>query len=256
MTDDTPRTEGSSAQVIDLAQARKEAERKRRRSLDDVDKRVEAINKTFCVVPEGHDTYVYREQRDPLRKGRYRLNKFTFQGFRRLLSNQFITLEVPDPKHPGSTKQIVKNVAVVWLAHKDRRQCTRGPIFDPTGKAPKESLEPLEGFCGQAGQKPPGLAIDAGTDLSRFGRRRPQVYDYILDWAAQPLQHPERQDDVALIFRGEDEGVGKGLFVKALIMMLGDHGFHLHHHDQLRNKFNGFMHQLVLLYIDEAFWAR
>jgi hypothetical protein len=255
MTDNTGRTQGPSAEIIDLAKAREEAERKRRRSLENVDKRVEAMNKRFCVVPEGHDTYVYREERDPLRKGRYRLNKFTFEGFRRLLSNEFITTEEPDLKKPGEMKKITRNVADVWLKHKNRRQCIRGPIFDPTGNAPKDFWNLWKGFGVKEVKNHQGWRLMREHIYHVLAAGDSKVYDYILDWAALLLQHPEHQGDVALVFRGEDEGVGKGLFVKALIMMLGDHGFHLHHHDQLRNKFNGFMHQLVLLYIDEAFWA-
>ena len=141
MTDTTGSSDfGRSAEIVDLEQKRKEVERRRRRSQDEVGELVEKMNKRFCVVPEGEDVYVYREQRDPLRRGRTLLNKFTFNGFRKLLLNQQITIEVPDPKKPGLTKFIVRRVADVWLEHKDRRECPGGPIFDPTDKPAKIGL--------------------------------------------------------------------------------------------------------------------
>jgi hypothetical protein len=135
MTEDTntggPRP---SAKIVNLEEERKAAELRRRRSKDRVGELVKDLNKQFCVVPEGSDIFVYREQRDPLRKGHWRLNKFTFKAFRELLFNHRMAIDVPDPKKPGMTKQIITTHAEIWLAHQDRRECKGGPLFDPTGK--------------------------------------------------------------------------------------------------------------------------
>jgi len=254
-TGDTTRGERQSATIIDLDKARKEAERRRRRSQDQLDQLVEKLNQRFCVVPEGNEVFVFREQRDPLRKGHWQLNKFTFKAFRELLMNRRVVVDVSDPRHPGFTKQIVKTHAEIWLEHRDRRECPGGPIFDPTGNASNYYWNLWRGFAVKPVKNRQGwlLMQDHIYHVLAAGDRK--VNDYILNWSAHMLQHPERHGEVALIFRDDAEGLGKGLFVKALLAILGTHGFHLHHADQLRGQFNAYMHRLVLLYLDEAGWA-
>jgi hypothetical protein len=259
MTDDANNSTGPgrpSAKIVDLAAERKAAEERRRKSKDRVGELVKDLNKQFCVVPEGSDVYVYREQRDPLRKGHWKLNKFTFRAFREFLLNHRMVIDVLDPKKPGMTKQIVATYAEIWLAHPDRRECKGGPIFDPTGKVSSSHWWNLwKGFAVKPVKNPQGWKLMQEHIYSVLAASDRKVFSYILDWSANMLQHPERQGDTSLIFRDDAEGLGKGLFVKALLAILGPHGFHLHHAEQLRGQFNAHLHQLVLLYLDEASWA-
>src|SRR5262249_40791236 len=143
---------------------------------------------------------------------------------------------------PGLTKTVYKSEAEIWLQHKDRRECPGGPIFDPTGKISSYYWNLWKSFAVRPVKNRQGWSllrdhlyrvIAAGNDRSA---------DYIFKLAADMMQRPDKQGEVSAIFQGEEEGVGKGLFMKALLMMLGVHGLHLHHQDQIRSRFNDHLH--------------
>jgi hypothetical protein len=255
MTDET-RDERQSAEVIDLDRARKEAARRRRRSQDEVYELVARMNKTFAVVPEAGEVFVYRELPDPLRKGRWRLDKFTVPAFYKLLTHQKLIVEVADLNTPGKTRLKSQSHADIWFNHPDRRQCWGGTIFDPSGASnPKYYWQLWKGFAVTPVKNRQGWPKMQEHIYHVLAAGDRTVENYILNWAALMLQQPARQAEVALIFKGEDEGEGKYIFVKSLLKILGQHGLHLHHQDHLGGRFNAHLHQLVLLFIDEAFYA-
>jgi hypothetical protein len=247
--------EGQGARVIPLDPAQRTAQQRQKRSKDEEANLVARLNKDFAYVPEGRDDWVYREWRDPQRKGRYRLDKFSIPAFKRMFGNRIMTVEREDPRHPGQIKQVPKTWSDIWLSHPNRRQFLGGTIFDPTGKAPKHYWNLWKGFAVTPVKNPSAWAKMKDHIYEVLAGGNEKAFDYILNWSALLLQHPERHVEVALVFRGEEEGLGKGLFVEALLRMLGQHGLQLHHQEHVKGKFNAHMHQLVLLYINEAFYA-
>ena len=77
--------------------------------------------------------------------------------------------------------------------------------------------------------------------------------DYIVKWTAWVLQNPGLMAEVAVVFKG-GKGVGKGVFVKALLRIFGQHGLHVGSMKMLTGNFNAHLMDCALLYADEAYW--
>lgn len=75
--------------------------------------------------------------------------------------------------------------------------------------------------------------------------------EYILNWAAWAVQNPDKQAEVALVFRG-NEGTGKGIFARALKYMFGQHGLQINSTKHLVGNFNSHLRDCCLLFADEA----
>ena len=81
-----------------------------------------------------------------------------------------------------------------------------------------------------------------------------EIEEYILNWAAWTVQHPDKRAEAALVFRG-DEGAGKGIFARALLKIFGAHGKHIFRPEHLTGNFNGHLESCIFLFVDEGFWA-
>lgn len=81
-----------------------------------------------------------------------------------------------------------------------------------------------------------------------------EYYNYVLRWCAFFVQYPDRQAEVALVFRGI-KGSGKGQFIRALYDLAPQHSQHITDASQLVGRFNDHFHDCVFVYADEAFWA-
>jgi hypothetical protein len=68
------------------------------------------------------------------------------------------------------------------------------------------------------------------------------------------VQHPHRQGEVAVVFRGK-EGTGKGVAAKEFGRLLGAHFRHVVHAKHLTGHFNAHLQQCSVLFADEAFFA-
>ena len=79
-------------------------------------------------------------------------------------------------------------------------------------------------------------------------------YRYILNWGAFYVQNPDRAAEVALVFRGS-KGVGKGMLGRALCSLAPAHSIQVSHSSQVTGRFNEHMHQTIMFFADEAFWA-
>ena len=81
-------------------------------------------------------------------------------------------------------------------------------------------------------------------------------YDYVLNWCAFAVQHPELAAEVALVFRGE-KGCGKGIFFRTIVHLFGAqrHGMQITSSTHLVGHFNAHLRDLVVLFADEAFFA-
>jgi phage/plasmid-associated DNA primase len=77
------------------------------------------------------------------------------------------------------------------------------------------------------------------------------VYAYILNWLADAVQPPDRQAEVALVFRGGG-GTGKGLLGRAWVRIFGQHGRHVSSPEHLTGKFNAYLQQCCFLFADDA----
>jgi hypothetical protein len=84
--------------------------------------------------------------------------------------------------------------------------------------------------------------------------RDPVAYEYLSGWLASLVQHPEWPSEVAVVLQG-DEGTGKGVLGRLLLLIFGQHGFHISQADHLTGRFNGHLRDCCYLYCDDAFFA-
>jgi hypothetical protein len=78
--------------------------------------------------------------------------------------------------------------------------------------------------------------------------------EYLLNWMAFAVQHPDRQGEVAVVLRGK-EGTGKGMAAKQFGRLLGAHFRHIVHAKHLTGHFNAHLQHCSVLFADEAFFA-
>jgi hypothetical protein len=159
-------------------------------------------------------------------------------------------------------------------------------ITDVTGKVQKIGAEPLAGWwlCQPGrrqyeglGLEPNGLKVLADHrlnlwrgfgvvpkegDWSRLRKHLRVVLaseekrseEYIVKWTAWKVQNPGETPEVALAFRGK-KGVGKGVWMYALLKVFGPHGLQIYNREHLTGKHNKHLQNRLLLCADEAVWA-
>jgi len=247
------RAEATGAQLIDFAEAKAAAEKKRKKSEDDLDRLIDRFNRKYAVVNDGGEMRVFWERPDSLRPGRYKLDRFKFADFHKMHQNRTLSLVViPDPSRPHLTKTITKSVAFWWLNDTRRREHLGGVVFDPTDQVSLDHWNLWRGF---------GVAERRGSWrrlrqhlLEVICSREERDFQYLLNTMARMFQHPELQAEVAVVLKG-DEGCGKGVVGRALYRIMGAHGLHVSHPEHLRNKHNAHLRDCVFLFGDEAFYA-
>jgi hypothetical protein len=241
-----------SADVTSLSNARQAPARLPKKSKYEYDRLIDKFNSKYAVVNNNGELRVFCEVSDPLRTGRYNLHRFSFPDFRRMHMNRLLTLEVDDPKKPGKTTTITKSVADWWLASPYRREHLAGVIFDPTESCSPAYWNLWHGFAVAPRRGSWRLMQEHLFNVVCAGSL--EHYNFLLGTAARMLQFPHLPAEVAVVLQGE-EGAGKGIFVRALLRILGQHGLHLSHPEHLRGKHNAHLLYCVLLFCDEAFYA-
>ena len=138
-----------------------------------------------------------------------------------------------------------------WIDHEQRRQYD-GIVYAPGPNAANGKLNLWNGF----GCKPLAgncdLYLDHLRDNICSGNK--EHAEYMLNWMAYAVQHPGRQGEVAVVWRGK-EGTGKGVAAKQFGRLFGAHFRHIVHAKHLTGHFNAHLQHCSFLYADEAFFA-
>jgi len=137
-----------------------------------------------------------------------------------------------------------------WINHPDRRQYD-GIVYAPRGaKNGRLNLWTGYGCKPQAGNCELYLA-HLHNNVCNSNKEHA---DYLLDWMADAVQHPDRAGEVAVVLRGA-EGVGKGILAKQFGRLFGAHFRHVAQAKHLVGHFNAHLQQCSVLFADEAFFA-
>jgi hypothetical protein len=206
---------------------------------------VEEFNHKYMVVNEAGRAIIYALAFDTILRRR-RFDRITFDDLRRLYMNRLV--QVGD----ASERPIFRDAANIWLEHRDRRQYINGVIFNPTGSSDPGILNLWRGFA----------VTPVPGDWSLMKRHICEVicskdkirYRYLIHWLARMVQHPAEQGEVAVVMKG-GEGTGKGIFAKAVLHLLGQHGIAISNARHLVGNFNGHLRDCIFLFADEAFFA-
>ena len=81
-----------------------------------------------------------------------------------------------------------------------------------------------------------------------------ELFVYFKSWMAKVVQEPWEAGQTSLVLRG-DQGVGKSIVVNLFGKLFGSHYVCISDPYRLVGKFNSLLHNKVLVFGDEAFWA-
>jgi hypothetical protein len=217
---------------------------------------LEAFNAAgYAAVNDNGRFLVYRmvpdyewENADGNKEMRMRWETYRKGDFLDIHSNKNIQKTVG-----AGDRTTVVNLAQEWLRWGNRTSYD-AVVFDPgrrIGKGHKVlnlwtdwSVQPKKGDWGLL-RKLLHEGLCAGDDES---------FEYVLDWAAYMIQHPDKRAEVAVVFKGL-KGTGKGTWGKVLAKLAGRHGMHISNQTHLTNHFNAHLRDCVFLFADEAMWA-
>jgi hypothetical protein len=206
----------------------------------EAEEHIERLNKDYFVTKYGSDVLVCSIERDET--GRRAAVYYSFQAFERLYSNVSVWRN-------GKAIKLGK----FWLEHPNRRQYA-GISFVPNGPdvLPGNIKNLWLGFAVNPQKGNCDLILRHIHEVLANGN---DAYaDYILNYLAWTVQNPDKQAEVALIFKGS-EGTGKGLLGRLIMDFFGSAAMHISSSRHLVGNFNAHLDGTVMLFADEAFWA-
>lgn len=178
------------------------------------------------------------------------LMRYSTNAAKQLFQNQMV--EVPAKK---GVKLV--NPVDIWLRSPERRELN-GITFRPsmTKAECERKMNKYNLFNGW-----PVPPVSHNIDLSLYideligeticgGNQLHK--NWLLDWLAHIFQYPENPPGTAVILVGE-EGTGKGMFVRALEMLLMERKHFIKEAGSVKfsSRFNAFLEQALLVFIDE-----
>jgi hypothetical protein len=203
------------------------------------------FNKRYMVVNEAGKAVIYEPAYDPLLNRQYYI-RLTFADLRRLYQNRRVCVG-----SDGGEPVLIK-VADVWLSHPCRRQYIGGIVFDPSRQHVRaDQLNLWQGFAVQPCRGSWSLMHEHIKTVICAGNL--EYLNYFIGWMARLVQYPEKQGEIAIVLRGI-EGTGKGIVARALLHIVGQHGFAINNSKQLTGNFNNHLRDCVLVFADEAFF--
>jgi hypothetical protein len=202
---------------------------------------VEEMNKQYAVVRYSSKTiYAVESETSP-----YFTKKADFLA---RLDNRYI---------PGEVDNRGKKIPIgpAWLKHHRRREYLgAGVVFEPGALERPGALNLWRGFAVEPRPGSWPLLQNHIRDILADGNEAHA--DYILNWMAYGVQHPERQAESTLVFVS-GQGSGKGV-----VWEVADGGLFRSGNYQLFNavaqiteKFNSDLGQTCFVLMDEALWG-
>ena len=206
---------------------------------------IDDLNKKYFVASMHGATVIASVELDHALE-RERLVFSKEQDLRLLFANRHFVVEV---KEQGG--EVRKPLGHLWLTHPERRTYERISLI-PRGDVPPDTYNLWRGF---------GVEAAVGSwDAIRYHLLNvicsgdETIYRWLLRWIARCVQHPELRAEVAVVLRGL-RGVGKGALATMLLKLFGNHGLAISNSRHLVGNFNSHLVDVLLLFLDEAFWA-
>jgi hypothetical protein len=172
-----------------------------------------------------------------------RLTTRTFEAFEQSYRNEWVEGE----NAAGNTTRV--RLGKWWLDH-PRRRTYENLVLDPTKPETFDSNYNLwRGYGVKPKQGDWSLMKRHIEDVLADGNKTNA--EYIIRWSAWVLQNPGERAEVALTFRG-GEGVGKGIFGRALKALFGRNGKQIFSSKHLVGRFNAHLRDACFVFADEA----
>jgi hypothetical protein len=215
------------------------------------DDALEAMNQRHAIIDNVGSKSVIASW-EPSSRDQSRL-EVVFQNKESFLlrySNRKIRAEVPDGQ--GGTTRLDMPLGQWWLSHLRRRQ-HRGIVFLPGGPhVVNDCLNLWQGWGCEA--KPGDWSLIDQHILEIIAGGNSEFAEYIRNWIAWSIQHPDVPAEVALVLIGR-KGAGKGTLVRCLERIFGAHTFQVTSREEVIGKFNGHLQDCILFVADEAYWG-
>ena len=203
------------------------------------------MNLYYAVVRYGEKIMVAEISPDSI-------NCMEVEHFHRMFAN-LVSYETVN--NGGETKKRPIKLSKRWFEWKDRRQyLVRGVVFEPGGppEIKNDMLNLWRGFG--ITPKPGEWSLLRGHILNVLCSGNRQHCDYLIQWMAYAVQHPDKPIGVAVALLGA-QGAGKGVVARTFGSYFGRHFAHITHGDQLTGRFNASLGTSCAVFLDEALWA-
>lgn len=215
--------------------------RKLRKSV--VPEEIADLNKEYAVVVNGSRTLVLWEHLNA--EGKPTITYLSVADFRSKLANRSVMRLVD-----GRPKIIP--LAKEWLESPDRRQYD-GVVFDPSARCKPTYYNSYRGLA--LTPKKGDWSLLKRHMLQDFCRGNKEHFRYLMALLARMVQDPGGdKPGIVIVLRGK-QGVGKGIMVDTVGSFFGPHYSYLNNQQQLVGKFNQHLEDVLLLFVDEGFFA-
>jgi hypothetical protein len=158
-------------------------------------------------------------------------------------------------------KPKVMPITELWLKHPLRRTY-EGIIFDPfkTFDIADEYYNPWRGFAITPGIGVVDRYLDYMLNIVVSGNK--EHHEWLLDWIAHIFQKPWEKPGTCVVLRGI-EGIGKSFFAETIGQLIGGRKNNKTNHyyfktsnpEHVMNHFNDHLANIILLHLEETFWA-
>ena len=205
--------------------------------------KVQALDDTHFMAIEGGKCWVFKEDFDP-ELNRNMLARIGVEPFRSFYSNQKIAI-------PQGESVKVQSIGGLWIDHPARRSFHK-VVFMPGMPTPDGYYNMWKGFS--VAPIPGDWSLLRVHILDVICDGNASCAEYLLNWLAFAIQHPDRLPEVAVVMKGE-RGTGKGKLAHYFSLLFGEHSLQITQSKHLIGNFNAHLRNCVFLFVDEALWA-
>ena len=207
---------------------------------------IDYLNQRHACIRVGGKTLILNEEYDAI-FDRQTITFSTEKDLRAWYANR----NIPNPQagERGQPKKI--NIVKDWMESPDRRSYDQ-LIFCPSG-TPNGCYNYWTGFAVEPKQG--DWSLFRTHILENICSGNKFYFDWMLQWMARIVQEPGgKRPGTSIVLRGE-RGVGKGVFVSQFGRLFGAHYVQINNQQHLTSRFNAHLKDVVLLFVDEGFWA-
>lgn len=210
--------------------------------------RLHTLNNQYKMVRAGGAVKLFYQEHDPIMDRDQWLTLDT-ASFQTLFSNYKLQRD-PDTVPRGGNPEIALGKAWLEWPERDTRMQI---IFDPTKNDGGQRGGVLNMWTGWGVEEGDVGSWELLQELilKALCSGDQAQYDYILNWLAYMVQHPDRAGETALVFRGS-QGTGKGTLGNAVTRMVGRHAMAIASSEMITGRFNAHLRDCLFLFGDEA----
>lgn len=162
-------------------------------------------------------------------------------------------------KHGIQEGHLGFNAYKLWMGSMHRNDRDR-VVFNPAILSSKNTYNLFDGLCVSSSACANVVAYDETHEFFNHIKKRwcggDEVdYNYILNWFASIIQHPEKKLKNSLVLKSR-ERAGKGIIIQTIAKILGKkYFFHPTNQKSILGDFNSNMAGKLLVFLDELAWG-